>query len=84
MAQRIIVDKETARMMDQLLKRGYVAHNGNATRPLTRAIRRGGMRGMVDIGWDPETKRVVLAMQREAKSVRRKFGFDKIQYTLSF
>lgn len=85
MKQKITVDRETARMFERLLKRGYVVDNGYATGPLMRAVRKSNLRKLFYSGYDQEMKKVVLATTQQVKRIRKRIrGFNKVQYTLQF
>lgn len=85
MKQKITVDRETARMLDRLLKQGHVASDGKLTRPLVRALCGNGGGKLIYHGYDQDAKKMVIAMRRQVKLIRKKHHwFDKVQYTLTF
>lgn len=68
--KRLKIDLESERLFNRLTKRGYVIGNGAETRRIARALKSAKIGGVHD-GYDPDTKKVILAMERGIKAMPR-------------
>lgn len=77
---RLKIDRESMDLFDRLVRRGYVIEDGKKTRQLAYVLGRAGIE--VYNGYDQDTKKVILAIERNIRVVPLKRSLKSVVFDI--